>query len=480
MSLFIGVDIGTASSKGVAVDESGSVVARALRAHRTESPQFGWFEQDAETVWWADFNAIVAELLETLNGAKPHSLAVSGIGPCLLPADQSGRPLRPAILYGIDIRATEEVKELTSELGAAQVLEMGGSPLTSQAVGPKLLWLRRHEPHVWQQTGRIFMASSFLVYRLTGEYVLDHHSASQCTPLYDLAANRWHFDWTERIAPGLNLPRLAWPTEIVGTVHSDAARATGLPEGLPITAGTIDAWAESLSVGVRSPGDVMVMYGSTMFLIALGREPMRHPSLWGTVGLFPGTYSLAAGTATSGSLTEWVRRLTGTEFETLFSAAERVPAGAQGLLVLPYFAGERTPLFDPEARGVIAGLTLQHDRADLYRAVLEATGFAVRHNLEAMHNAGARIERLVAVGGGTRGQLWMKIVSAAAGVVQQVPTETVGAAYGDAVLAAYAAGIESQHWNPIAWQAVYDRLYPHYLRLYRETRDTVHALAQGG
>ncbi|GHJ33290.1 sugar kinase [Streptomyces hygroscopicus subsp. sporocinereus] len=484
--LFVGVDIGTGSSKGVAVRADGRVLARAIRPHRTATPRPGWFEHDAEAVWWADFTGIVRDLL-TADGVDARAVAgvgVSGIGPCLLPADTSGRPLRPAILYGVDTRATAEIAELTAELGAEEILARGGSPLTSQAVGPKLRWLARHEPEVWRRTRRFFMASSWLVHRLTGEYRLDHHSASQCDPLYDLDARRWNGAWAQRVAPGLDLPALAWPGEVVGTVHPAAAEATGLPEGTPVTAGTIDAWAEAASVDALAPGDTMVMYGSTMFLTVMGERPMRHPALWGTTGVRPGSYCLAAGMATSGSLTDWLRDLTGSDFATLLAEAEQVPPGARGLLMLPYFAGERTPLFDPRARGTVIGLTLRHGRAELYRAALEATAFGVRHNLEAFADAGARIDRLVAVGGGARG-LWTAVVSAAIGLPQRIPAETVGACFGDTVLVARALGAEAEGWNPVVaavapdeeWRAVYDARYPLYRELYEATRHIGHALA---
>ncbi|HEX2129993.1 MAG TPA: FGGY family carbohydrate kinase, partial [Actinophytocola sp.] len=265
--LYLGVDIGTSSSKGVLVTGSGEVLARASREHRTSTPHPGWVEHDAETVWWADFLAITRELVGAVGDGRLAGLAVSGIGPCLLPADGSGRPLRPAILYGVDTRAGTEIAELTEELGAEEILRRGGTPLSSQAVGPKLRWLARHEPDVYERTEFLFMASSYLVHRLTGRYVLDHHSASQCDPMYDQHRLDWAADWADVVAPGLALPELAWPTEVVGTVTAEAAAATGLPVGLPVTAGTVDAWAEATSVGVREPGDVMVMYGTTMFLV---------------------------------------------------------------------------------------------------------------------------------------------------------------------------------------------------------------------
>src|SRR5918997_4777082 len=250
--LLLGVDIGTSSTKGVLARPDGEVVAIAERPHELSLPRPGWAEHDAEEVWWEDFRAIGTELLLRADG-KIAAVCPSGIGACLLPADREGRPLRPAILYGIDTRAEKEIEELTDRYGEEEILARCGSPLSSQAVGPKLLWLRRNEPEVWQKTEKLFMASSFIVHRLTGEYVLDHHSASQCDPLYDVRENCWIEEWAEEIAPGLPLPRLLWPAEVAGEVTLEAAETTGIPAGTPVAGGTIDAWSEGVGVGVQNP-----------------------------------------------------------------------------------------------------------------------------------------------------------------------------------------------------------------------------------
>jgi xylulokinase len=485
--LLLGIDIGTSSSKGVLARPNGEVVARATRPHELSLPRPGWAEHDAESVWWADFTALCAALLPQAEGGIA-AVCVSGIGPCLLPADAEGHPLRPAILYGVDTRATREIEELTTQYGAGNILARCGSLLTSQAVGPKLAWLRRNKPEVWARTRHFFMANSFITYRLTGEYVLDHHSASQCDPLYDIKTNSWIEDWAAEIAPGLPLPRLLWPAEIAGTVTPAAAQATGIPAGTPVVAGTIDAWAEAASVGVREPGDLMLMYGTTLFLVEVVTQPTPHPALWSTAGIFAGTYSLAAGMATSGALTAWLQDIAGDlPYETLLGEAAAVAPGSDGLVVLPYFAGERTPIFDPRARGVICGLTLSHGRGHLYRALLEATGYGLRHIFEAMRDAGGGGKRLVAVGGGTQGGLWTQIVSSVTGREQVIPSETIGASYGDALLAAIAVGLAAPdaEWNrpaaivqpdPAA-QEVYNRLYPIYRKLYPATLEAAHALA---
>jgi xylulokinase len=485
--LLLGIDIGTASAKAVLATPDGRIVARAAREHSLSLPRPGWAEHDVERVWWNGVLGLCRELVPPVR-ERVAGVCVSGIGPCVVPCDAALRALRPAILYGIDTRAGAEVAELTERLGAERVLARAGSALSSQALGPKLLWLRRHEPELWERTAGWYMASSLVVARLTGEYVLDHHSASQCDPLYDMAAGDWAHDWAPEICGPVALPRLAWPGEQVGVVHALGAQASGIPAGTPVMAGTIDAWAEAFSVGVRRPGDLMLMYGSTMFLVEVARSATPHAGLWTTAGVEPGSVTLAAGMATSGSLTGWVRDLVGgADFAQLAREAAAVPAGARGLLALPYFAGERSPIFDPLARGVLAGLTLSHTRAELFRAVYEAIGFGVRHILETFAGAAAAPERIIAVGGGTTGDLWPQIVSDIAGVQQEVPAETVGASYGDALLAAIGAGLVTPDTDWTTTRATiapdpsltarYDELYELYRELHPATVAIQHALA---
>jgi xylulokinase len=480
----LGVDIGTSSSKGVLVSLDGRLLATAVRDHAVDRPAPGHVEMDAE-LWWSEFVALSREL--TGDDVRVIAVGVSGIGPCVLVTDEDGTALRPAILYGVDTRAQLQVEALTTKYSEAAIAARCGSTLSSQAVGPKLAWLADNEPDVSAAARRLFMPSSWLVYRLTGEYILDHHSASQSTPLYDTNANEWYEPWCREIAPQIAMPTLLWSGEVAGRVHTVAARETGLEEGTPVIAGTIDAWAEAISVDAHNPGDLMLMYGSTMFLVHTVETMLTAPTLWSTVGVYPGSRNLAGGMATSGSITAWLKDLFGdADYAGLLEAAEASGPGASGLLMLPYLAGERTPIADSNARGVIAGLTLSHTRGDIYRAALESIAMGVRHNIEAMEDAGARINRVVAVGGGTQGRLWTQIVSDVTGREQQVPTYTIGASYGAAYLAACSIGSPSiSDWNPIAETVRpaeqdahgYDELYGLYRELYPSTERIAHALA---
>jgi xylulokinase len=274
---------------------------------------------------------------------------------------------------------------------------------------------------------------------------------------------------------------------VVGAVSPDVAAETGLPQGIPVLCGTIDAWSEAISVDAHNVGDLMLMYGTTMFMVNTVADRVSWPTLWGTVGAFQGTRNLAGGMATSGAITGWLRELFGSpDYPTLLDEAGRSTPGANGLLMLPYFAGERTPINDPDARGVVAGLTISHTRGDLYRAALEAIAFGVRHNIEVFEQAGGRIDRVVAVGGGTQGELWTQIVSDVTGRPQELRRTSIGASYGMAFLAARAIGDASMDdWNPVerivqpdpAHRSTYDQRYRLYRSLYETTADIAHQLA---
>lgn len=500
--LLIGIDVGTYSSKGVLVTRNGEILRQHALPHGVSLPAPGHVEQDADAVWWADTVALLRELLSgPYAGADVAGIALSAIGPTLLALDAGGRPLRPGILYGVDTRAQEQIEALNREIGEERLLRHSGMALTSQAVGPKIRWLRETEPEVWARAATLTTASSYLTFRLTGRHVMDHHTASHFMPLYDPLTRSWTAEFAAPVLGdrGLDLlPDLAWSDALAGHVTAGAAAATGLREGTPVAVGTVDALSEAISVGAVQPGDLMVMYGSTTFFVLVQEVPTPDPRVWTVGGAFAGQHNLAAGMSTTGSLTRWfvdelARELpTGAAYNALFMQAAQVEPGAGGLLVLPYFSGERTPLHDPRARGVIAGLTLAHTRAHLFRAVLEGVGFGVRHNIEAFRDLGADVRRVVAVGGGVQGRTWLQMVSDISGEAQVLPGVTVGASYGDAFLAGLAAGVlrreDLNRWVRIsdtvqpdpALKAEYDRLYGLYRDLYAQTRPTVHALGRVG
>lgn len=494
--LLLGIDIGTYSSKGVLVQPDGLMLKTHIVEHDMSIPHPGWAEQDADAVWWHDVVTICRAILDgsPYTGEDVVGVALSAIGPCMLPLDSSGKPLRPGILYGVDTRAHREIESLNEKIGREIIFESAGMELSSQAVGPKILWMKNNEPDLWEKVDHITTASSYLIYRLTGEKVIDRHTASHFMPLMDIKTLEWSQSFSDSIVSPDSLPRLGWSDELAGHVHSTGAKETGLKIGTPVAVGAVDALSEGISVGVVNPGDLMIMYGSTAFFILVLDKPIPDTRLWTVAGAFKNQYNLAAGMATTGSLTRWFRDQLAQDlpvedaYETLFEDAGSIKPGSEGLLVLPYFSGERTPINDPKARGLIAGLTLAHTRSHLYRAVLEGLAYGISHNIETFQSIGAEVQRVIAVGGGTESRMFLQIVSDVAMISQIVPATTIGASYGDAFLAGLVSGMlkheDLEDWvKPkttilpnISRHEQYQPFYKDYLKLYEDTREIMHRL----
>jgi xylulokinase len=500
----IGVDIGTYSSKGVLVRTDGGVVASHTVPHGMDMPKPGFFEHDADGVWWHDFVEIVQTLLRE-TGADPKQIlgiGTSAIGSCVLPIDANGRPLRAGILYGIDTRATEENEYLESALGESEIFRRSGSHLSSQASGPKILWIRNHEPDVYDKTRWFLTSQAYLVYRLTGQASIDVYTAAGYIPLYDVYQRKWIEDAAKLITPLERLPQDYWSHEVVGEVTAQAAVETGLAEGTPVVAGTTDAGAEAISAGVADFGDMMLMFGSSIFFIMKTAELVTTQRFWSSNFLEEGSFAFLGGMSTAGSLTTWFRdQFAGLELEKeeqggenayaqLAEAAAASPIGSNGLIALPYFEGERTPLHDPKAKGMWFGLSLKHSKGDLYRALLEGVAFGIRHNLELMREEGLGPERVLAVGGGTQNRTWLQIVADVCDIELTLPEQQIGASYGDAFLAGTGIGLfknlsEIKGWcktketiepDPESHKH-YEANYQIFRELYTSTKHLMHRLA---
>ncbi|MEM8655464.1 MAG: FGGY-family carbohydrate kinase [Pseudomonadota bacterium] len=494
MAYTLGIDIGTYETKGVLVDAAGVVHAQAARGHQMLVPQPGWAEHRPEEDWWGDFVFVCRAILAQsgVDPAEIKAVACSAIGPCMLPVDATGTPLMNGVLYGVDGRAEAEVRELTDRIGEGTIIARCGNALTSQSVGPKILWLKRNRPEIYARTAHVLNSTSFLVQRLTGEVVIDHYTAANFSPLYDVETQGWVDDLADDILPLDKLPRLLWSNEIAGGITAHAAEVTGLALGTPVTAGTIDAAAEALSVGVDQPGDMMMMYGSTIFIILRAQTRVADPRIWYAPWLFEGEHASMAGLATSGTLTHWFRDQVARDlyvadaFPRLAKEAAASPPGANGLLMLPYFSGERTPIHDIHAKGALFGLNLTHTRGDMYRALIEGIAHGTRHVTDTFAELGQSPTRLLAVGGGTQNALWLQATSDITGIDQIVCEKTVGASYGDAFLAALAVGVVTRdnitQWNPTervipaAEHTEYEKAHALFRRLYEQTKDIAREL----
>ena len=500
----LGVDIGTYSSKGVLVQAAnGKVVASHEVEHNLAMPRPGWAEHDADQIWWGEFVIICKSLLSSSGVDPKHikGIGVSGIGPCVLPVDENFKPLRPGILYGIDTRAYEEIAILEQELGKEAILQLSGSNLDSSATGPKILWLKRNEPETYAKARWFLTSQSYIVLKLTGHATVDAYTSCTYVPLIDIEKNQWGDLKIAGMDLSLKLPDLLWTSDIAGEVSTEAARLTGLSEGTPVIAGTIDAAAEAVSAGVAATGDTMMMIGSSNSIIVRTDRLVRTQNFWGLNWLEQGTYAVVGGMATVGSLTRWFRdnfssgeleqqRLSGSNaYAALARLLDESPVCANGLIALPYFKGERTPIYDPDAKGVFFGLTLNHTRADIYRALLESVGFGLYHNMEVLAAEGVKTRRILGIGGGTKNLAWMQIICDIANITMTIPEVQAGASYGDALLAGVGVGLFKDLSEAVGWirpgkviqpraenYEKYQRVYPIYRELYQQTKELMYRL----
>ncbi len=445
----VGVDIGTSSTKGVLVDESGQIIASHTVPHGVVRPNPAWAEQDADQVWWGDFVEIARSLMsQAPAGSKVASIGVSGTCPTLVPVGHDGKPLRRGILYSIDRRALAEIDEIVSGVGEHEILAQSGNALSTQCVAPKLLWLKRHEPEVYGNTQWVLGTTGYIVWRLTGEACWDHFCAGDGGYGYHISDCRWDIDALGKmgIDPSI-LPPLRWSTEVVGAVNGDAARETGLPEGTPVIAGTGDAAAEMVGTGVIDEGSLALLYGSTLATMSPVSRMWIHPGFILTPGLVPGSYLVSSVLGTGCALIEWIRGVLAwdgsvPDHATLEDEAVRAPAGSDGLVFMPYLTGQRSPEVRPEMSGALLGLGPGHSRGHVYRAALEGVAFALRSSLAELSREGLLGEyEIRAAGGGSQSELWTQIVTDVCRHAQMLTSGSVRAPIGSAFLAGRAVGI---------------------------------------
>jgi xylulokinase len=483
----LGVDVGTTAVKAAVVSADGRLLGSGSVEYPTSYAQPGWVEQDPDDWWRAACGAIRAALGEA-GRREVAAVCVSAQAPTMLPLDEHARPLRPALIW-MDRRAEEACARLREELGEELVQRVTGNRIDPYFVAPKLRWLRDNEPEVFSRARAYVQATGFVVHQLTGELTLDREHAS-------LLSLR-HFErdeWSEPLCSAVGVtpeqfPPLVEGDEVVGQVTAAAAEATGLAEDTPVTGGTVDGAAAALEAGVLDEGQAAEMTGTSTVLILPSARPRSEPAFVAMRHAVRGRWLVLGAMVASGGSLRWLRDLLGeSSFDALTADAEREPPGAGGLVFLPYMMGERSPIWDSDARGVFLGLTLASGRGALVRAVLEGAAFAVRHNVEVAAAAGIAVGELRSVGGGARSSLWGQIKADVIGVPLLVPEASIGAPFGDAALAAVAAGLHADVGGLVRTVRIrerfeprrderYETVYGVYRRAYEALRPEFRALA---
>ena len=492
--LFLGIDVSTTGAKALLIDAQGQVVATGSTDLASPStPRPLWSEQDPHDWWQATAQSIRKALSQAgVSGEAVASIGLTGQMHGLVLLDEAGEVLRPAILWN-DQRTGAQCEEIEERVGKGRFLEITGNRALTGFTAPKILWVRENEPEVYARARHILLPKDYVRYRLTGGYALDKADGSG-TILFDLAQRDWSAEVLERLEiPAEWLPETFEGQQFTGTVSRQAAEATGLKEGTPVAAGGGDQAAGAVGVGAVSPGVVSLALGTSGVVFASTGRPFIEPEgrLHAFCHALPDTWHLMGVMLSAAGSLRWYRDTLapGVGFDKLLAPAAHVPAGADGLLFLPYLTGERTPYPDPLARGAFVGLTVRHTQAHMTRAVLEGVAFGLRDSLELVKASGlGAIQQVRASGGGAKSALWRQILADVMGAELATVNTTEGAAYGAALLAGVGAGawanvVEAcavaihvvDRTTPQA-QAVsaYEQIYPLYRRLYPALKEFNH------
>jgi xylulokinase len=474
MSELVGIDVGTTGVKAIAISPDGEVLARAERGYPLSTPHLGWSEQEPED-WWEATELALADLdLHDVTG-----IGLSGQMHGLVVLDEAERVLRPAILWN-DQRTAAECAEIERIVGLERLIELTGNRALTGFTAPKLLWLRTHEPETYARIRHVLLPKDYVRLRLTGEHAIDVADASG-TLLLDVANRRW----SGEVLDALELPRDWLPPVLESPdVSGHVGASNSLLQGLPVAAGAGDQPAAALGVGIDRPGPLSVVLGTSGVVLAALPEYRADPEarVHAFCHAVPGAWqAMGVMLSAAGSL-QWLHDVAAPDvaFDALLEEAGAWQPGAEGLVFLPYLAGERTPHADPFARGAFAGLQLRHDRGALVRAVLEGVAFGLRDSLELLRALGVEAERGRASGGGARSRLWLEVVASVLGIPIELTAAEEGSAYGAALLGGVAAGAFADVHDAVAryvrvrdvveprpdWTAVYEELYPHYRALY--------------
>jgi xylulokinase len=461
MTYVIGVDIGTTSTIGILIQLPDRALAMESRPVDLVSRYQGWAEEDPEQ-WWRNFCAITRALLDKAGVAAKDvaAVGVAGMLPAVVLLDDDDRLLRPSIQQS-DGRCGVEVEELRAEVDEAAFAQIAGNGVNQQLVACKLRWIEKHEPDVFSRVATVFGSYDYINFRLTGEKRLEQNWALEAG-LIDL---RTHAVSDAQIAythlPPSAFPKKAFSHEIIGAVQAGAAAESGLEPGTPVIGGAADFIASALAAGLAQPGDALLKFGGSVDVLAVSRSPVPDRRMFLDYHLTPGLYVPNGCMATGGSGLNWfVANFAGGERATAEAAgltlhqrldrlAATTPARADGVSILPYFLGEKTPIHDPFARGAITGLSLNHGLGHVWRALMESYAYAIAHHLDVFADMRVDLSRFRASDGGAGSRVWMQIV---ADVLQQ-PVQLLkghpGSCLGAAWTAAIGAGL-TDDWGAAA------------------------------
>ncbi len=499
MAITLGIDIGTTSTIGILIDSGGRTLALASRPVALHSDHPGWAEEDPE-VWWQNVCAIIPELLSTssTSATDVKAIGVTGMLPAVVLLDGDGNLLRRSIQQS-DGRVGREVEAIAAEFDGPDFVRRTGNGINQQLVATKLRWLERHEPDVFSNIKTVFGSYDYINWRLTGERVIEHNWALEAG-FVDVSKRQIDTELVAlaHIDPSI-LPPIRASHEIIGHVTARAASLTGLATGTPVIAGSADHITSAFVAGIRDDGDCLIKFGGAGDIMLAAASPKPDPRLFLDFHIVPEKFMPNGCMACSGAMLNWI--VANLASDTIKSKANphaaldqlavEIEPGANGLVMLPYFLGEKTPIHDPDARGTLVGLGLHHEISHIWRAALEAVVFGFRHHMDVFSELGQPALRLFASDGGAQSRLWMQIAADSLGLPIHLLEGHPGSCLGAAYIAAFATGAVDD-WDGVSRfvkpaeivepntknSARYDALYHTYLETYQQLKPVFPQLAR--
>lgn len=495
----IGVDIGTTNVKSVLFHEDGTKVAERSIAYPLYLIRSGWAEQDPRE-WW---EATVKTIGEVVSSSRIDKKDIAGIGvssqaPTLIPIDRDGNVLRNGLIW-MDRRSQQESDFLEERIGSRKVKSITGNRIDPYYLSSKLLWYKNNEPELYKRTYKVLQINGYINYMLTGAITTDISHAS-LMGVFDVRRNQWSDELADLVGYDVELfPQVYDNAHVIGTVCEKAAARTGLSPATAVVCGTVDGSAATLEAGAVNPGDAVEMTG-TSTVLNICTDRWRDPGM--LFEMYHGlkdVLMICGAISTTGASLKWFkdnlhREDGGSEtspYEGMNRMASRAEPGSNGLIFLPYMAGERSPIWDSYARGVFFGLHLNTGKEEMIRAIMEGSAFGLRHNIEEAKKIGVSIQELRSVGGGSKSDIWLKIKASVLNIPVTVPDISTGAPFGSAIICGAGLGIyknpgkfakEAAKIKKIIepdskWHRVYNEIYEIYLNLYKNTKEDFYRLA---
>lgn len=503
MKLLLAIDIGTSGCKTTFFNLDGNVVASHTKNYKTFYPARNYAEQSPDDWWNAICTSIKHMIIhDNIDVSNVAGIGVDGISWACIPVDKDHNALRNIMLW-YDRRAEKQADYIKSIVEEERLINLCGNPIDATYITPKILWFKENEPDLYAKTDAFLQSNSYIVMRLTDKYSSDY-SQGYGFHFFDITNKTYNSDIAKKLGFDLStLPPLMHSHEIVGGITKESAAATGLLEGTPVVAGGLDAACCTLGAGVLISGQTQEQGGQAGGMSILCENPLIHPKLILGCHVVPDKWLLQGGTVGGGSTLNWFNRELGyfekiagkaqniSSFEVMSQEAEGISPGSDGLIYLPYMSGERSPIWDGNARGVYLGLSFDKTRAHMIRSTMEGVGYALQHNLMTSYEADADVNELISVGGSANSAVWTQLKADITGKTIKVPKADEATGLGAAILAGVGTGcyesfeeavyrtvkIQKEYIPNMKHHEIYSKYYDIYVDLYGRLKTSFDALA---